>query len=83
MIVAAVVVTAVGAALATAGALWLFFGLSPTDPRFRDDGMLYPGRQESSVVPALLRAQRRPAALVGLGTSTQLVGAVLAILASI
>jgi hypothetical protein len=83
MLVAAVILTAIGAASAAGGAAWLFFGISPNDLRFVSDGMLYPGEQESSVMPALIRAQRKPAALVALGTSIQLVGAVLAIVATV
>ena len=60
MSTAAPVVTLGGTLLSLAGAAWLFFGISPTDPAYSDDGMLYPGPQRSEVLPRFIRAQQRP-----------------------
>ena len=73
------VLTAAGACVTTTGALWLMFGFSPDKPRFKDDGLLYPGRQESKVVPSLLRAQRIPGGMTAIGAAIQLLAAVIAL----
>ncbi|WP_087874113.1 hypothetical protein [Arthrobacter globiformis] len=67
-----------GCGVSAVAAVWLLLGFKPNNPRYVDDGMLYPGVQRSQVVPNLLRDQRWAAALVVLGSSLQLMGAVLA-----
>jgi hypothetical protein len=67
-----------GCAVSAAGAVWLLLGFKPDNPRYLDDGMLYPGVQRSQVVPNLLKDQRWVAALVVLGSALQLLGAVFA-----
>lgn len=69
-----------GCAVSAGAAVWLLIGFSPDSPRYVDDGMLYPGAQRSQVLPRLLKDQRWVAALVVLGASLQLLGAVLAII---
>lgn len=81
MTVAALVLTLIGLVVTTAGAVWLVFGFSPTNPRYVDDGQLYPGPQKSTVVPNLLRDQRKVSALVAFGAAIQVAGGVFAILA--
>jgi hypothetical protein len=44
-------------------ALWLLAASNPDNERYTDDGTLYPGPQRSQVVPALVRDQRKIAAL--------------------
>lgn len=70
-----------GAVSAFAAALWLLFKFKPSDSRFADDGMLYPGRQTSTVVPNLLREQGRVGALVAVSAALQVLAVVLAIAA--
>ena len=79
MIITAAVVAVIGALLTGSGAAWLAFGFSPDNERYKDDGMLYPGPQESQVLPNLLRDQRRATALVAFGGAVQLVATVLAL----
>lgn len=71
----------VGCVLSVAAAVWLLVGFSPNNPRYVNDGPVFPGEQESKVLPQLLKDQRGVAAVVVLGASVQLTGAVLAILA--
>lgn len=71
-----------GAVGAFTAALWLLFGFKPSDPRFTDDGTLYPGRQTSTVVPNLLREQGRVGALVAVSASLQVLAVLLAIAAT-
>lgn len=68
-----------GCAVSAAAAVWLLVGFSPDNPKYLDDGPLYPGQQRSQVLPQLMRDQRGVAALVVLGGSVQLAGAVLSI----
>lgn len=68
-----------GCAVSAAAAVWLVVGFSPDNPKYVDDGQLYPGTQRSQVLPQLLKDQRGVAALVVLGASVQLGGAVLSI----
>ena len=76
----ALILTIVGALLNFYAAWWLVWSSKPDDPKYTDDGMLYPGRQVSKVVPALVRDQRRIGAVVLVGNSFLLAGAVLAFL---
>ena len=68
-----------GCAVSAAGAVWLLVGFSPDNPKYLDDGPLYPGQQRSQVLPQLLRDQRGVAVLVVFGASVQLAGAVLSV----
>lgn len=68
-----------GCAVSAVGAVWLLVGFSPNNPKYVDDGMLYPGVQRSQVLPQLLKDQRGVASLVVIGTTLQLGGAVLTI----
>jgi hypothetical protein len=72
----ALVLTAIGAVLNVGAAVWLLAASNPDSERYTDDGMLYPGQQRSRVVPALVRDQRKIAALTVLGTTLLLVAAV-------
>lgn len=81
MAIVALIVTLAGATFSVIGAFWLLFGFSPKNPRYTDDGGLYPGMQVSKVVPNLLADQRKVAALIAFGAAVQMVGGVLAILA--
>lgn len=82
MQITALVLALVGLVLTTAGSVWLLFGFSPTNPRYVDDGMLYPGNQRSKVIPNLLRDQRKVSALIVLGAAIQVVGGVFAVLSA-
>jgi hypothetical protein len=73
-----IITTVIGAALNFYAAWWLVKSSNPTDPRYTDDGMLYPGQQRSAVVPNLVRDQRRIGAVVAVGNTFLLVGATLA-----
>lgn len=68
-----------GCAVSVVAAVWLLVGFNPDNPKYVDDGMLYPGPQRSRVLPQLLKDQRGVAALVVLGASVQLAGAVLSV----
>jgi hypothetical protein len=68
-----------GALGGTAAAVWLLVGFNPDNPRYVMDGMNYPGERESTVLPNLLRDQRKVAALITASTVCQLVGVVLGI----
>jgi hypothetical protein len=72
-----VILTVIGAAVNGAAAVWLLAASNPDNERYTDDGMLYPGRQRSQVVPALVRDQRKIAALTVLGTTILVVAAIL------
>lgn len=76
------IVTGIGAALNLYAAWWLVWSSTPDDPRYTDDGMLYPGPQESKVVPALVRDQRKIGAVVLAGNVFLLAGVALAFLAA-
>lgn len=78
---AALIVTLLGLSLSLVGAAWLQWGIDPEDERFTDDGMLYPGRQRSEVLPRYIHAQKRPTLLVVIGGGVQVLGGVLALLA--
>lgn len=83
MIIAAAVIAVVGALVTCVGSVWLVVGFGADNPRYVDDGMLYPGRQSSTVLPNLLRDQQKVTALIACGGAIQLVGTVLALLAAI
>ena len=68
-----------GCAVSAVAAVWLLVGFSPDNPKYVDDGQLYPGVQRSQVLPQLMRDQRGVAALVVAGAAVQLLGAVLSI----
>jgi len=70
----------VGGAISVTAAVWLLVGFSPNNPRYSNDGPLYPGMQRSLAVPQLLKDQRGVAALVVTGSSIQLLGAVFALI---
>ena len=72
-----VILTVIGAAVNVAAALWLLAASNPDNERYTDDGTLYPGPQRSQVVPALVRDQRKIAALTMLGTTILVVAAIL------
>lgn len=76
------IVTAIGTAVSLVGAMWLVLSSKPDNPRYIDDGLLYPGRQESKVVPALVRDQRKVGIVVAAGNAIVLVGVFLSFLAS-
>jgi hypothetical protein len=76
------VVACVGCAVSLGAAVWLLLGFQPSNPKYRDDGPLYPGRQVSLVVPRLLQDQCRASALVVVGATLQLFGAILAVAAA-
>lgn len=82
MQVVAGVVAVVGAVLTLGAAAWLFFGFKPDNPRYVEDGMLYPGEQTSTVVPNLLHDQRRATALALAGGAVQVVATVLALIST-
>jgi hypothetical protein len=71
---AGLVLSLAGAGGAMVAAVWLLLGFRPEN--YRDDGMLFPGQQESQVVPKLLRDQGKVAALVVASASCQLLGLV-------
>ena len=71
-----------GCAVSAGAAVWLLVGFSPDNPRYVDDGPLYPGVQRSQVLPRLMNDQRWVAALIVLGAAVQLLGAVMAIVAA-
>lgn len=83
MIITAAVVAVIGAIVTGAGAAWLAFGFSPDNERYKDDGMLYPGPQESQVLPNLLQDQRRATALVAIGGGIQLVATMIALVGAV
>lgn len=68
-----------GCAVSAAAAVWLLVGFSPTNPKYVNDGPLYPGDQRSQVLPQLLKDQRGVAAVVVIGAAVQLTGAVFAV----
>lgn len=68
-----------GCAVSAGAAVWLLVGFSPNNPKYVDDGTLYPGVQRSQVLPQLLKDQRGVAATVVFGTTLQLGGAVLTV----
>jgi hypothetical protein len=78
----ALIVTGIGTAVSLYGAAWLVWSSKPDDPRYNDDGMLYPGHQTSKVVPALVRDQRKVGIIVAVGNAIVLVGVFLSFLAS-
>lgn len=71
-----------GCALSINAAVWLLVGFSPNNPKYSNDGPLYPGMQRSLALPQLMKDQRGVAALVVIGASIQMVGAVLSLVAS-
>lgn len=77
----AVSAAVLGAVGGTVAAVWLLIGFKPDNPRYTDDGVLFPGEQQSLVVPNLLRDQRKVAALVTASAICQFVGVVLGVLA--
>ena len=83
MTLAAVLLSALGATVSLVCAVWLLIGFNPSNPRYVDDGMLYPGPQQSKVLPNLLADQRKVSAFVVIGATLQLFGAVLTILVTI
>ena len=83
MVLVAAIVAVVGALITSVGSGWLWLGFKPDNPRYTDDGMLYPGRQRSMVLPALLMDQQRVTALIASGGGVQLVGTVLALTAAL
>lgn len=76
----ALVLAMTGAAVSVGAAVWLLKS-DPNDPKYTDDGPLYPGEQRSLVGPRIIREQRSAAAWVTIGATFQLVGAVLALVA--
>lgn len=83
MIIASLAVTVIGVAFSLAGSIWLLLGFSPNNPRYVNDGGLYPGEQTSTVVPNLLTDQRRPLGLVAIGGGLQVIGGSLSIAATL
>lgn len=83
MVITAAVVAVVGALVTAGAAVWSWLGFSADNPKYHDDGMLYPGPQRSQVLPALLRDQRRVTSVLAVGGALQLVGTVLALVAAI
>lgn len=83
MAMAALVITVLGLAISLAGAGWLLVKIRPDDPRYVDDGMLFPGPQHSVVLPRFIRDQQRPSIVVVIGGGLQVLGGVLAIWASV
>jgi len=77
---AALIITLVGLVASLWGAVCLQWGIKPDDPRFTDDGMLYPGRQSSGVLPNYIQAQQSPTLLVVVGGGVQILGGVLAVI---
>lgn len=80
---AALFITLVGLVASLCGAAWLQWGIKPDDPRFKDDGMLYPGRQASRVLPKYIKAQQSPTLLVVVGGGIQILGGVLAMISHV
>lgn len=80
MQIAALIITLVGLVASLCVAVWLQWGIKPDDPRFTDDGMLYPGRQASRVLPNYIKAQQSPTLLVVVGGGIQILGGVLAVI---
>ena len=76
----ALVLALAGATVSLGAAVWLLRS-DPNDPKYGDDGELYPGRQQSLIGPLIVREQRRVAAWVTIGATLQLVGGVLALIA--
>lgn len=76
------VITVIGAIVNLIGACLLLWGFDESNPRYVDDGMLYPGQQTSRVVPNLLHDQRRVAVLTVVGSTLLLAGAVLVVVAA-
>ncbi|MBL3699255.1 hypothetical protein EV139_0884 [Leucobacter luti] len=71
-----------GLALSLWGAVWLWFGLDPDNERYKDDGMAYPGTQESQVLPRYIADSRRPTLLVAVGGAVQVAAGVLALISA-
>ncbi|SHP28707.1 Uncharacterised protein [Mycobacteroides abscessus subsp. abscessus] len=80
MKLAAGITAALGALVTLIGSI-LMVRIRPDNPRYQDDGLLYPGQQESKVVPALLHDQQSATALIAAGGAIQLVATVLALVA--
>lgn len=76
------IVTGIGTAVSLYGAGWLVWSSNPDDPRYTDDGLLYPGQQRSKVVPELVRDQRKVGIVVAAGNAIVLLGVFLSFLAS-
>lgn len=83
MLIVAGVVAVVGALITAAGSCWLWLGFKPDNPRYVDDGMLYPGRQTSRVLPNLLKDQQKVTALIAVGGAVQLVATVLVLITAL
>lgn len=83
MLLASIVVALVGLVLSLAGAAWLWFGLDPENVRYLDDGLLYPGRQQSAVLPRYIRDSRRPTLMVVVGGGVQVIGGILSLAAAL
>lgn len=77
---AALIITLVGLIASLCGAVWLQWGIKPDDQRFTEDGMLYPGRQASRVLPKYIKAQQSPTLLVVVGGGIQILGGVFAVI---
>ncbi len=83
MNIAGLAMTVVGAVVNLAGAAWTLCGFNPEDPRYKDEGLLYPGQQVSKAVSRLLRDQRRVSAVTVMGSTVLTVGAVLVFMAGV
>lgn len=76
----ALIITLLGLCASPIGAAWLQWGIDPDDPRFFDDGPLFPGRHASRVLPNYIKAQQRPTFLVIIGGGIQVCGGIFAII---
>lgn len=76
-----VIAAAIGALVTLVGAIWLWRGFGPGNERYKDDGLLYPGQQESTVLPNLLRDRQKVMAVIAGGGAIQFVGSCLALVA--
>lgn len=71
---AGAILSVTGAAFSLGAAVWLLVGFDPENPRYSDEGPLYPGPQHSVVVGHLLADQRWTAAVAVVGATLQLAG---------
>lgn len=75
----ALICALIGLVLSLVGAVWLWFGLDPDKEKYKNEGQLHPGEQQSITLPKYISDSRKPTLLVAIGGGVQVIAGILAV----